>query len=153
MNTTIMTAKEYLEQAWEIDNEINVKLPQLDALRDLSTRVTSSLSDMPRTNANPHTMENAVVRIVMMEQEINADIDRLIEKKQEITDFLKTIPNAEYRRLLVLRYTVFAQWKKIADIMKYNVRHIYKLHDKALELVDAMLPADKRKGKCLEDLL
>lgn len=144
MNTNPMTAREYLEQAYQMNNEINVKVAQRDALRDLATRVTPTLSDTPRSGGNPQAMENTVVRIIMMEDAINADIDRLIDMKESITAFLQTLPNPEHRRLLILRYTVFAQWKKIADIMKYNVRHVYKLHDMALEAVDALLPAEKR---------
>ena len=42
-----MTAKEYLTQAYRIDQRINSKLEQVSSLRDLSTKATSTLSDAP----------------------------------------------------------------------------------------------------------
>ena len=43
----LMTAKEYLSQAYKIDNDINSKLEQVTSLRDLATKATSTISDMP----------------------------------------------------------------------------------------------------------
>ena len=40
-----MTAKEYLSQAYKIDNDINSKLEQVASLRDLATKATSTISD------------------------------------------------------------------------------------------------------------
>ena len=37
-----MTAKEYLSQAYRIDQRVNSKLRQVDSLRDLATRATST---------------------------------------------------------------------------------------------------------------
>lgn len=42
-----MTAKEYLSQAYKIDNDINSKLEQVASLRDLATKATSTMSDTP----------------------------------------------------------------------------------------------------------
>ena len=42
-----MNAKEYLSQAFKIDNDINSKLEQVAALRELATKATSTISDMP----------------------------------------------------------------------------------------------------------
>ncbi|MDE6666595.1 MAG: hypothetical protein K2K14_10505 [Ruminococcus sp.] len=44
-----MTTKEYLNQAYQIDQRINSKLTQIENLRSLATRVTSVFSDMPHT--------------------------------------------------------------------------------------------------------
>ena len=43
----MMTAKEYLTQAYRIDQRINSKLEQVSSLRDLSTKATSTLTDVP----------------------------------------------------------------------------------------------------------
>lgn len=43
-----MTAKEYLGQAYRIDQRINSKLEQVASLRALATKATSTLSDPPQ---------------------------------------------------------------------------------------------------------
>ncbi len=42
-----MTTKEFLNQAYRIDQRINSKLEQIISLHALATKATSTLSDMP----------------------------------------------------------------------------------------------------------
>jgi len=44
-----MNAKEYLRQAWNIDQRIKDKLDQVARLKEMTTNVTSVISDMPGT--------------------------------------------------------------------------------------------------------
>ena len=56
-----MTAKEYLTQAYRIDQRINSKLEQVSSLRDLSTKATSTFSDVPPSGTrNVHRMEDVI---------------------------------------------------------------------------------------------
>ena len=41
----------------------------------------------------------------------------------------------EYETILEKRYLCFQPWEQIAVDMKRNVRHLYRLHDEALELI------------------
>ena len=49
-----MTVKEYLQQGYRIDQRINSKIAQVTNLRELATKATATLSDMPG-NATPNT--------------------------------------------------------------------------------------------------
>ena len=42
-----MTAREYLSQAYRLDQRINSKIEQLSTLNDLATKATSVMSGMP----------------------------------------------------------------------------------------------------------
>jgi len=42
-----MTAKNYLSQAYRIDQRINSKLEQVQSLRELATKATATLNDSP----------------------------------------------------------------------------------------------------------
>ena len=67
-----MTAKEYLGQAYRLDQRINSKLEQVMSLRDLATKATSTLSDVaPSGTRNVHRMEDIIVKIVDLENEIH----------------------------------------------------------------------------------
>lgn len=152
MKTDNMTAKEYLEQARTLDRAIDAKLVQLDALRSLSTRTSAILSHLPRPASGNHkSFEDTVVRIVTMEQVIDAAVDRLVLLKQEITDYLELLPDVECQRILAHRYLEYKSWKEISSVMAFSGRYTYKLHDKALELLEAILPAEKRTRSAQED--
>lgn len=139
-----MKAKEYLSQAYRIDQRINSKLEQIVSLRELSTKATSTLSDSPRSaTRNVHSMEGIIAKMIDLEREINNDIDTLVDLKREIVDIIKKINNPEYQTLLELRYLCFKTWEQTAVDMGYSLQHIFRIHDKSLK--DIKLPKDESK--------
>jgi DNA-directed RNA polymerase specialized sigma subunit len=131
-----MTAKEYLGQAYRLDQRINSKLEQVASLNKLATKCTSTLTGMPRNpNRGTSTMADAIGKIIDLQAEINRDIDRLVDLKREMVKLIKAVDNTEYQTLLELRYLCFKTWEQIAVDMGYNVRHVYRLHDEAVESI------------------
>ena len=54
-------AKDYLSQAYRIDQRINSKIEQVSSLHDLATKATSTLSDIPPSGTrNFHRMEDII---------------------------------------------------------------------------------------------
>ena len=91
-----MTAKEYLSQARYLDLRINSKIQQVASLNDLATKATSTLTGMPHNpNRATSTMEETIAKIIDLQAEINRDIDRLVDLKQEITATIKAVDNNE----------------------------------------------------------
>ena len=132
-----MNAKEYLSQAYRIDQRINSKLEQVMSLRDLLGKANVTLTGMPKTpTPNPHSMEDIIVKMVDLESEINDDIDTLVDLKAEIMRRIKRVENTEYQTILELRYLCFKRWEVIAVELGYDLRYLYKLHDQALEACD-----------------
>ena len=128
-----MTTKEYLGQAYRLDQRINSKLEQVASLNELATKCTLSLTGMPRNpNRGTSTMADAVGKIVDLQAEINRDIDSLVDLKRDMVRAIKAMDNTEYQTLLELRYLCFKTWEQIAVDMGYSVRHVYRLHDEAL---------------------
>ena len=129
-----MNTKEYLSQAYRIDQRINSKLAQVMSLRDLLGKATGTLSGAPKAaTPNPHSMEETIAKMVDLENEINEDIDALVDLKTEIMRRIKRVENTEYQTILELRYLCFKRWEEIAVEMGYSLRRLYELHDCALE--------------------
>lgn len=139
-----MTAKEYLGQAYRIDQRINSKLEQIASLRELASKATNTLTDAPRNpSRNIHSMESVIAKMIDLENEINNDIDTLVDLKREIVTIIKGIRNAEHQTLLELRYLCFKTWEQIAVDMSYTLRHVDRLHNNALQSV--VIPNDVMK--------
>jgi len=131
-----MTAKEYLSQALRLDQRIDAKIAQVASLNELATKCTATLTGMPRNpNRGGSTMADAVCKIVDLQNEINRDIDRLVDLKRELVAVIKAVEDTEYQTLLEKRYLCFQTWEQIAVDMGYNVRHLYRVHEEALEKV------------------
>ena len=127
-----MNAKEYLSQAYHIDQRIDCKMEQLESLRALATKVNSIMSDMPKGNQNCRIMEKNIAAIIDLENEINTDVNKLLNLKKEIVYAIRSIDNPECQTLLELRYLNFISWEKIASKMGYSLPHIFRIHVRAL---------------------
>lgn len=128
-----MTIKEYLSQAYRLDQRINSKIEQLKRWQDLATKATSTLSKTSSCSyENSHKMEDNMVKIIDLKNEINNDIDRLIDLKKDIMALINAVKNPEYQTLLELRYLCYKKWSQIAAEMGYDLRYIHKLHLRAL---------------------
>ena len=129
-----MNAKEYLKQAFYLDKRINSKLEQVESLNALATKVTSTLSDMPKSpNRGTSKLEDTIVKIVDLQEEINRDKDKMVDLKKEIVRTIKKIEDKELQVVLEKRYLCFESWEKIAVEMNYSIQHIFRLHSTALK--------------------
>lgn len=144
-----MTAKEFLSQAFRLDQRINSKLAQISTLNDLATKCTSTFSDMPRNPRNGATaMEDAVAKIVDLQTEINEDIDCLVDLKRDIVKCIKSVENTEYQTLLEQRYLCFRSWEQIAVDMGYELRYLHKLHGRALDRCEPIVLNNENFSRC-----
>lgn len=129
-----MTTKEYLSQAYRLDQRINSKLEQVESLNELAAKVSTTLTGMPKnSNRATSNMADTVTKIIDLQQEINNDIDCLVDLKREIVEVIHSVENIECQTLLELRYLCFKTWEQIAVDMNYTVRNIHLLHKEALE--------------------
>ena len=129
-----MTAQQYLKQARYLDERNNTKNAQVSSLHDLATKATATLSDMPGSpTRNTHRMEDIIIKILMLENEINSDIDHLVDLKENILAVIKAVDDEECRLLLEKRYLNFESWEDIAAEMCTGIDNIYRLHSKALK--------------------
>ena len=67
-----MTAKEYLGQAYRLDQRIDAKLEQVSNLRALATKATATISDMPRSSSpNLQHMESSNEELDFIKNNVN----------------------------------------------------------------------------------
>jgi len=131
-----MTTKEYLSQAFRLDQRINSKLEQVSSLRDLATKATASIhAERVSGTKQRSPMENAIVKLIDLEHDIDADIDKLVDLKREIIEVINSVEQPEYHLLLELRYLNYKTWEEIAEMMNYSWRNIHYVHGKALRAV------------------
>ncbi|MDE6849442.1 MAG: DUF1492 domain-containing protein [Ruminococcus sp.] len=129
-----MTTKEYLNQAYQIDQRINSKLMQVESLRSLATRVTSVFSDMPHSSTpDNRRLEKTMDKIIDLKNEILDDADELVDLKRDITQTINQIPDLRHRTILEMHYLSFRTWEQIAVALDHDIRHVYRLHGEALK--------------------
>lgn len=143
-----ITAKEYLSQAWRLDEHINTKVQMLSSLNDLALKCTSTISDMPRNpSGTTSRLEDTVLKIISLQEEINTAVDRLVDLKAEISTVISQVPGEDKRLLLEKRYICNLGWDEIAEQLHVTSRYVYKLHGFALIEVQKILDRHELDSK------
>lgn len=133
-----MTAKQYLRQAYRLNDLINSDLAELEQLKVLSTSVSSpNLSGIPSsgTRRQEAPFVNAVMKIIELEKVIDAEIDRFVDLKKEIRDVINKVPDNNQKLVLKLRYIQFLKWESVAAEMDLSLKQVHRIHNEALKNV------------------
>ena len=137
-----MTAKEYLSQAFHIDQRISSKLSQVMWLREAATNCTATLTDMPRPDSpSRQQIADTICKIVDLEREINEDIDRLGDWKAEARRAINAVSDPDQQLILELRYLCYKPWNEIMTELGYSEPTVYRLHGEALKKI--LVPGEK----------
>lgn len=129
-----MNAKQYLKQAYRLNELIDSDLKELENLRSLSTSITSDTTkERVQSSTVSDKIGNIVVKIVDLENQINDEIDKFVDLKKEIRDAINTVTNPNERLVLRLRYIVFLTWEQVAEKMTYSLKQVHRIHSEALK--------------------
>ena len=135
-----MTAKEYLGQAYRLDQRINSKLQQVDSLRSLTQKITASYDgEVVSHTRNVTSLQDTIIRLMEAEEELNRQIDELVDLKMDIACLIDQVHNESFRLILEKRYLCFLAWDQIAAEMHYSRRWVLNKHERALEVADKLL--------------
>ena len=142
-----MTAKEYLNRPWKLNNEINDKLEKAARLRkDLYGRgVSYENNGGSGANGSNDIIGKAIAKIVDFEHEADIMIDELVTLKIDMEHPISLISDFRYRKILERRYLFFESFKAIASLLGYSEKHIYRLHSEAINALEKILRTNATK--------
>lgn len=131
-----MTAKQYLQQAYRLNELINSDLAELEQLKVLSRSVSSpNLSGTPSggsRNTEP-AFVRAIEKIIDLEKKVNSEIDRYVDLKAEIRETINRLSDNEEKVLLRCRYINFCTWDVICEKLCVSMRTVHRIHASALQ--------------------
>ena len=134
-----LTKKEFLNQYLNAEKEIGIKLDQIARLRELSTKITQTLtSDKVKSNSE-NRLESSVSKIVDIEREIGASIDQLERTRLQVESVINSVPNVNQRNVLRLRYISGKTWEQIAVDLDFSYQWVCELHGRALQNISPIV--------------
>lgn len=142
-----MNAEFYLNQVKMLDQLIDAKLAERVRLNEIATNISPKLPDgMPHSNTGmvSKTMENAIINLVMLEQEIDKLIDKYVNYKQEVISNLEKLSPIEYG-VLHRYYIRYMTLEQIAEDMGYCRQQIWRLKKKGLENLEDVIECNIKK--------
>ena len=128
-----MNAKEYLSRISGIDRRINSLINRRDEMKTLAERCTISLSAAPGGGGDGRGLENNVQKILLLEQQIDEEIERLIGIKAETLYLISRMDDIRLENLLEMRYVDGKSWAEIESELDISETSITRLHQQALK--------------------
>lgn len=132
--------KKFLQQIRLYDSHISTKLEDLQHLKEMVTKITPTLKDnVVSGGGNQDKLGDAIAKIVDLEAEIDRDIDRYVEAKQEISATLDKLTDPDQLQVLHMRYVQNKTWEQIACDMGFSYRWVCTIHGRALQQIEKIL--------------
>jgi DNA-directed RNA polymerase specialized sigma subunit len=133
-----MTAKEFLRQAYRLDQRINSDIAEVARLREMSTSVSSpAFGERVQTSRNTDApFVRCLEKIMALEEHINNEIDLYVDLKEQIRTVIETVPNTDERMVLKYRYVHNMTWEQIADELYESVSTVKRQHGSGLTHVE-----------------
>lgn len=140
-----MTNKEYLRQAYRLDQKINSDIEEVARLREMASSISSPvLGDKVQTSRNSDApFVRSIEKILMLEEKINREIDTLVDLKQQMREVIAAVPDTDERMVLRYRYIHNLTWEQIGNELNADARTIRRWHGSAL--VHVVLPEESIK--------
>lgn len=134
-----MTAKAYLQRAYNLRRRIAAKEIHLEELRTQAEHITADLSGMPRGSGASSPVERIAVQIADLSWEIELDWLDLIAYQEEIRKTIESLEDPVLVQVLSDRYISYLPFRKIAEHLHYSERAIYKIHRRGLRAIDGFI--------------
>lgn len=137
-----MNAKEYLSQAYRLDQQINSNIEEISRLREMANSISSSSwgEKVGAARGQDPPFVKAIIKIMDLQEIINHEIDTMVALKKEIRTIIEAVPNTDERLVLRYRYIHNMTWEQIGGELNADESTIRRWHKAALSAV--VLPPD-----------
>jgi len=127
-----------------LDRLIENKLAEKEQWKAMATSTTQQLTDdRVQTSGNPQKMADAVCKIIEIEAEIDAFVDKLIDTKRDVISTLERLNPTEYD-LLHKVYVQFFTFEEVADKKGKSYSWVTTVHGRALKNVQRILDGRRK---------
>ena len=135
-----MTEKELCQRAKDYFSQIRKTDRLIQRLTDTVNTLHSSLTsqnyelkpDKVQTSGAKDTLSETVVKIVALEDDINARIDELVRLKIDALNRISNVSDKDQQSILIARYVNGEKWEKIAVEIHFSMRQVHRIHEMAL---------------------
>ena len=135
-----MTAKEYLRSIRKTNTQCDRELDRLREYRERAGYGTGKkeAGRISGTNQRSRVEENVCAlvdleRRLCRERRIEMIEDDLADRREEAEAIIRLIPRLQFRELLYLYYIEGLTWDQVANVMKRNMRQVFRFHGYALQ--------------------
>lgn len=130
--------KEFLSRGYMIEREMKELEAEKKKAFTMCT-VHGAAGDIKVQSSPRNSVDERLADYADYSAEIDKALRQLIHAKREIFNVIRGVKNNTYRYILEMRYIRFQTWESIAETSGYAIRHVHRLHKRALAAAAAVL--------------
>lgn len=124
-----------------IDTLVENKLIEQRQWKDLAMNITANMEGerVQSSSATTSKMADAVVKCIMIEEEIAAAVDKLIAEKKRVVRTIESLHSPTEYRILHMRYIQYISLADIAAKLNKEYTWVTTVHGRAVKHVQDLL--------------
>ena len=130
-----MTVKEYLQNGRRLCFEIKELSRAKNNAFDIACSTTLNLSKDKVQKSSKNMQEQKLINYSHYVFEIEKRIEILCKYRIDMLNLINNLDNVLYRTVLIDRYINCLTWEEVAAGLNLSVRHILRMHGKALTAI------------------
>ena len=146
-----ITAKEYLSQVYKLDKQAEMILQKADAMRKSLYGRGQNYESNSHSRDSGDSIAKAVAKVVDYEHKADEIIDRLVNKRIEIENTIKLVPDPIQREVLERRYLLYQSWdgfydkmtgryvEGIYELMNCSRRQVFRCHEEGIKTIEKIM--------------
>lgn len=138
----IKAVKQFLFQARRSGVLLESLLDELERLRSVINRVTASAGADFSGEPDPKRAETAITELLEFEKVVAQLVEELIELRRTVIGIILRVEDVSACEVLSKRYINGLTWNVISYEMGLSYRHVFRLHERGLELVAELIGKD-----------
>ena len=132
-------ARSYLLRYGDLKLYIAAKRREIETLRESLLPQSVDYTGVTVQHSPSDHYAEIMAQIDQIERKIQDQTTEALKALEEITDTISKISDYSHRALLINYYVNGMTWEMTAEVMGFEVRTIYKMHDDALEEIEKIL--------------
>ncbi len=130
-----------------VDALVENKLIEQRQWKDLALSITANMDGEKVKSSSTTTskMEDAVIKCIMVEEEIAAAVEKLIAEKKKVVQVIEKLYSPTEYRILHMRYIQYISLADIADKLGREYTWVTTVHGRAVKHVQEIL--EERDGR------
>ena len=136
-----MLTEEQREKSKWLSTYINLtrsfrcKVEEKNKWKDIMTNISPTYSSQPGVTGVKDNIPEGVATITDIDKSMGADLKKIKKSMEEIEEAINQVEDSTLRNILEMKYVNGKRWEVIAVECNYYIRHVYRLHEEALNLI------------------
>jgi hypothetical protein len=143
-------AQAYLSRVEMIDTIVQNKLIEQRQWKDLALNITANMGGerVKSSSTSTSKMEDAILKCIMIEEEITEAVARLIAEKKKVVRTIEGLQSPTEYRILHMRYILYISLADIAEKLNREYTWVTTVHGRAVKHVQDILNKEKENDCC-----